>query len=80
MPLHKEQKTITYLEIFKYLPLVVDTRANGNSAVLIDEVIGDEYLSLATVYSSGISKMFVKNRTLRFTPINGATFTIQEGT
>ncbi len=80
MPLHKTQKTITYLEIFDHIPLVTDSGSNSNSALFIEEVVLDEYQEVAAVYESGMQRLFVKGRTLRFTPVNGMTYAIQEGT
>ncbi len=80
MPRYTEQKTITYLEIFDCVALVTDRGAGTGGALLIEEKMGDEYMITSTIFNSGKHKLFVKNRTLRFTPENGMSYTIQEGT
>jgi len=78
VPRYTEQKVITYLEIFNYIPLLLHRPNTGT--LFIEEDMNGQWVTIRVLRANGRYKLFVKGKKLRFTPSNDIAYTVPEGT
>lgn len=74
MPRFTTQQIISYEKTTDSISLI--TQHNNIGSLLIEVSIGDDWVITDTLTITGASEVFVKGRTMRFTPSGGMVYDV----